>query len=162
MASLVLVLGSKVVTDVVYCVLVPDNITTWEWVFESKEYSPLYRQSQPNKEGEQLRGYVNAITKERLDWGEVKTKATHLSTALIREYGFRVGDTVSLFSTNTIWYPVAMWAAIRGGMFLFFFFSFSFLLLLLFSCASVFLQGEKKKKRLFSPGRRYWCKATVC
>jgi acyl-CoA synthetase (AMP-forming)/AMP-acid ligase II len=124
---------------------VPDKITTWEWVFESKEYSPLYRQSQPNKEGEELRGYVNAITKERLDWGEVKTKATQLSTALIREYGFRVGDTVSLFSTNTIWYPVAMWAAIRGGMFLFFlFFStssfFAFLL---------FLRERRKKSVCF-------------
>jgi acyl-CoA synthetase (AMP-forming)/AMP-acid ligase II len=144
---MVLVLVSKVVTDVVYCVLVPDNITTWEWVFESKEYSPLYRQSQPNNEGEELRGYVNAITKERLDWGEVKTKATQLSTALIREYGFRVGDTVSLFSTNTIWYPVAMWAAIRGGMYLF---SFSFLLLLLF-LRFWFSPGREEKRAFVFP-----------
>ncbi|KIW20424.1 hypothetical protein PV08_00999 [Exophiala spinifera] len=89
---------------------VPDNITTWEWAFESKSYSPLYNaQSGPS------RGYINADTKERLDWAQVKTKATLLSTALVREYGFKPGDTVSLFSTNTIWYPVAMWAVVRGG-----------------------------------------------
>jgi acyl-CoA synthetase (AMP-forming)/AMP-acid ligase II len=62
-----------------------------------------------------LSGYVNAVTRERLDWAQVKTKATQMSTALIREYGFKVSDTVSLFSTNTVWYPVAMWAVIRGG-----------------------------------------------
>ncbi|KAI1622729.1 4-coumarate-CoA ligase [Exophiala viscosa] len=90
---------------------VPEDITTWEWVFESEKYSPLYQKDQKDR----LCAYVNAVTKERLDWAEVKTKATQLSTALIREYGFQVGDTVSLFSTNTIWYPVAMWAVIRGG-----------------------------------------------
>ncbi|KIV77280.1 hypothetical protein PV11_09091 [Exophiala sideris] len=90
---------------------VPEDITTWEWVFENEKYSPLYQKDQKDR----LCGYVNAITKERLDWAEVKTKATQLSTALIKEYGFQVGDTVSLFSTNTIWYPVAMWAVVRGG-----------------------------------------------
>jgi acyl-CoA synthetase (AMP-forming)/AMP-acid ligase II len=64
---------------------------------------------------EPLSGYVNAVTKERLDWDQVKTKATQLSTALIKKYGLQAGDTVSLFSTNTIWYPVAMWAVIRAG-----------------------------------------------
>ena len=38
-----------------------------------------------------------------------------LSSALVREYGLRPDDTISLFSTNTIWYPVAMWAMIRAG-----------------------------------------------
>ncbi|KAG9796058.1 acetyl-CoA synthetase-like protein, partial [Aureobasidium melanogenum] len=60
-------------------------------------------------------GYVNAVTKERLDWNQVKVKATQLSTVWIREYGLQPGETVSLFSTNTIWYPVAMWAVIRAG-----------------------------------------------
>ncbi|KAJ9637629.1 hypothetical protein H2204_004778 [Knufia peltigerae] len=91
-------------------VQVPDDITTWEWAFEDKGHSPLYDESSGP-----LCGYINADTKERLDWREVKTKATQLHTALVREYGFRPGDTVSLFSTNTIWYPVAMWAVVRGG-----------------------------------------------
>ncbi|OAP63860.1 hypothetical protein AYL99_03087 [Fonsecaea erecta] len=89
---------------------IPEDITTWEWVFETKEFSPLYKTPR-----QPLAGYVNAITKERLDWAAVKTAATQLSTALVKEYAFQPGETVSLFSTNTIWYPVAMWAVIRAG-----------------------------------------------
>ncbi len=59
--------------------------------------------------------YVNAVTKERLDFAEVKRKATQLSTVLVHKYGLQPGETVSLFSTNTIWYPVAMWAIVRAG-----------------------------------------------
>lgn len=97
------------------CVLtdstVPKNLTTWEWAFESPEYSPVLRHPKKN-----LGSYINAITKERLDFADVKLKATLLSAALVTEYGLQPGDTVSLFSTNTIWYPVAMWATIRAGM----------------------------------------------
>ncbi|KIW22817.1 uncharacterized protein PV07_11078 [Cladophialophora immunda] len=89
---------------------VPEDITTWEWVFETKEFSPLYKTPR-----EPLAGYVNAVTKERLDWAAVKTAATQLSTAWVKEYGFQPGETISLFSTNTIWYPIAMWAVIRAG-----------------------------------------------
>jgi 4-coumarate--CoA ligase len=92
-------------------ITVPTSITTWEWLFEPGPYSPLYNKA-PSAP---LAGYVNAVTKERLDWAAVKTKATQLSTVLTRDYGFQPTDTVSLFSTNTIWYPVAMWAVIRGG-----------------------------------------------
>ncbi|KEF51801.1 uncharacterized protein A1O9_12138 [Exophiala aquamarina CBS 119918] len=91
---------------------IPTNITTWEWAFEPGPYSPLYNQPQPQQS---LAGYVNAATKERLNWDQVKTQATQLSTALVHQYGLHAGDTVSLFSTNTIWYPVAMWAVVRAG-----------------------------------------------
>lgn len=89
---------------------VPENLTTWQWAFESPEFSPTLYTSREN-----LGSYSNAVTKERLDLAEVKDVATHLSTALVREYGLKPGDTVSLFSTNTIWYPVAMWATVRVG-----------------------------------------------
>jgi 4-coumarate--CoA ligase len=46
---------------------------------------------------------------------QVKHAATALSTVLIREHGLQPGDTVSLFGTNSVWYPVAMWAVIRAG-----------------------------------------------
>lgn len=62
-----------------------------------------------------LGAYVNAVTRERLDWQQVKDKATQLSTVLIHKFGLEPGQAVSLFSTNTIWYPVAMWAVIRAG-----------------------------------------------
>ena len=62
-----------------------------------------------------LGSYINAVTKERLDFSDVKQKATLLSSALVQEYGLKPDDTVSIFSTNTIWYPVAMWAILRAG-----------------------------------------------
>ncbi|KAK3047692.1 hypothetical protein LTR09_010950 [Extremus antarcticus] len=88
---------------------IPTNITTWEWAFESS-HSGVHNQPRAN-----LGSYINAITKERLDYADVKEKATLLSSALIHDYGLQPGDTVSLFSTNTIWYPVAMWATVRAG-----------------------------------------------
>ncbi|KJX98734.1 4-coumarate-CoA ligase like protein [Zymoseptoria brevis] len=80
---------------------IPTNVTTWEWAFEQPQL--------PNGK------YENAVTKESLDYGAVKQKSTQLSTALIHKYGLKPGDTVSLFATNTIWYPVALWATIRAG-----------------------------------------------
>ena len=64
---------------------------------------------------DQLAGYTNAITKERLNWLQVKEAATHLSTALVKHYGLKEGETVALFSQNSIWYPVAMHATLRVG-----------------------------------------------
>lgn len=72
-------------------------------------YSPLHHSPKD------LGSYINPITKERLDFASVKQKATALSTCLIQRHGLQVEDTVSLFSTNTIWYPVAMWATVRAG-----------------------------------------------
>lgn len=89
---------------------VPRNITTWQWLFEDPTYSPLHRF--PDAE---LGGYHNAVTKETLNWREVKEAATHLSTALVKTYGLKEADTVALFSQNTVWYPVAMHATLRVG-----------------------------------------------
>jgi 4-coumarate--CoA ligase len=90
---------------------VPTDITVWNWLFESKKYSPLH-----NSPANQLGGYTNAFTKERLNWVKVKEYATYLSTALVRKYGLEEQQTVSLFSPNTVWYPVAMYATLRAGM----------------------------------------------
>lgn len=75
----------------------------WQWLFELK------------KSDSELAGYTNAITKERLDWAQVKEAATYISTALSKKYGLKQGQTVSLFSQNSIWYPVAMFATLRVG-----------------------------------------------
>ncbi|KAI1328246.1 acetyl-CoA synthetase-like protein [Xylariaceae sp. FL0255] len=90
---------------------VPENVTIWEWLFspESK-HSPLNR-----FQASQLAGYRDAITHERLSYQEVKDAATYISTALVNDYNLQVGDTVSLFSRNTIWYPVTLFAAMRVG-----------------------------------------------
>lgn len=85
-------------------------MTTWEWLFESEEYVPFQ-----NTSSAAIGAYNNAVTKERLDFAQVKAKATTLSTVLVRDYGLRADQTVSIFSTNTVWYSVALWATIRVG-----------------------------------------------
>ncbi|CAH0047481.1 unnamed protein product [Clonostachys solani] len=88
----------------------PTDLTVWEWAFEDRRYSPIFR-NPPSK----LAGFSNAVTRERLDFLQVKEHATHLCTALTSQYGLGRGDTVSLFSQNSIWYPVAMFAILRAG-----------------------------------------------
>ncbi|KAI7013802.1 hypothetical protein D0867_04300 [Hortaea werneckii] len=89
---------------------IPKNLTTWQWAFENPSTSPVQYSTRKD-----IGSYINAETKERLDFFEVKEKATHLCTALTSHYGLQPGETVSLFSTNSIWYPVAMWATVRAG-----------------------------------------------
>ncbi|KAK3675849.1 hypothetical protein LTR78_004490 [Recurvomyces mirabilis] len=89
---------------------IPSDVTTFQWAFESPQHSPLHCSSSDN-----LGSYIDATTNERLDFAQVKEYATHISTALIHDHGLHPGDTVSLFSTNTIWYPVVVWATIRAG-----------------------------------------------
>jgi 4-coumarate--CoA ligase len=52
---------------------------------------------------------------EHVSYADVKIHSTHLSTALVRKYGLREGDTVALFAPNTVWYPVAMFGTLRSG-----------------------------------------------
>lgn len=89
---------------------VPRDLTTWQWLFEHPYYSPLSRFPE-----DKLAGYHNAITKETLNWKQVKEVSTYLSTALVKNYGLKEGDTVALFSPNTVWYPIAMHATMRVG-----------------------------------------------
>ncbi|KAL4787029.1 hypothetical protein BJX76DRAFT_51935 [Aspergillus varians] len=88
---------------------IPTNIPIWEWLFDS-EYSPL-RTNNPD----QLGSFVNAITKEQIRYDALKDLTTYGSTSLVVDYGLDPGDTVALFSPNTIWYPVAMLATVRAG-----------------------------------------------
>ena len=88
---------------------VPTDTTVWDWLFDSSS-SPL-NHVLPHE----LAGYVDAETKERLDWVQVKEATTFISTALVRRYNFQANDTITLFSGNTIWYPVAMFSAVRIG-----------------------------------------------
>jgi acyl-CoA synthetase (AMP-forming)/AMP-acid ligase II len=83
----------------------------WDWLFESTS-SPLH-----NKSPSRLSGFTNATTRERVRYDEVKAYATYLSTALVHKLGLSAGETVALFSPNSIWYPVAMFATNRFGEF---------------------------------------------
>ncbi|OGM47711.1 AMP-binding enzyme [Aspergillus bombycis] len=88
---------------------IPTDITIWKWLFDSR-YSPLNSNSPDN-----LGAFVNAATKESIRYDALREYTTYASTALVRDYGLQPGDTVALFSPNTIWYPVAMLATVRAG-----------------------------------------------
>ncbi|KAH7142764.1 hypothetical protein B0J13DRAFT_445022 [Dactylonectria estremocensis] len=88
----------------------PRDLTVWEWAFEDPRYSPLFRYPR-----DEVAGFTNGATGERLDFFQVKEHSTHVSIALVEKYGLQVTDTVALFSQNTIWYPVAMFATLRVG-----------------------------------------------
>lgn len=89
----------------------PTDITIYEWLFgDESKYSPINRF--PENE---LAGFLDASTEKRVSWKEVKETATYISTALTENYGLSAGDTLSLFSRNSIWYPVALFAAVRIG-----------------------------------------------
>ncbi|KAF9733243.1 hypothetical protein PMIN06_009443 [Paraphaeosphaeria minitans] len=87
----------------------PTELTDWDWLFDSK-YSPINKVP-PNE----LNGFQNAVTKERVSWLDVKKYSAYISTALFKRYGLREGETISLLSQNTVWYPVAMFAGLRAG-----------------------------------------------
>jgi 4-coumarate--CoA ligase len=89
--------------------LVPTELTDWDWLFDSP-YSPLNKYP-----ANELAGFQNAITKERVSWAGVKQYSTYIATALVKRYGLREGQTISLFSQNTVWYPVSMYAGLRVG-----------------------------------------------
>lgn len=84
-------------------------MTDWDWLFDSP-YSPIN-----NCPPSELAGFQNAITKERVNWADVKKYSTYISTTLVKKYNLKEGDTVALFSQNTVWYPVAMFAGLRVG-----------------------------------------------
>lgn len=88
----------------------PPNESIWSFFFNSS-HSPLSTTSPSNSPS----GYLDASTGASLSYAEVKQKATALSTALTRNHGFKANDTVILFSQNSIWYPVAMFAVLRAG-----------------------------------------------
>ncbi|RMZ84171.1 hypothetical protein DV738_g576, partial [Chaetothyriales sp. CBS 135597] len=89
----------------------PTDLTLWEWLFEPS----LSTASPLGKAAGGVGGYVNAVTRESLSFDTVRQHAIRISQALHNEYGIGAGDTVTLISTNSIWYPVAMWAVARLG-----------------------------------------------
>ncbi|KAK5048585.1 hypothetical protein LTR84_005676 [Exophiala bonariae] len=87
----------------------PWHLPVWTWLFDS-EYSPLR-----NFAPQDIKGFTNAATKEHLSYADIKVHSTHLSTALVKKYGLQQGQTVALFSPNTVWYPCSMFGVLRAG-----------------------------------------------
>jgi long-subunit acyl-CoA synthetase (AMP-forming) len=88
--------------------LVPADVTVWEWLFESKQFDENARRN-PQV------GVTNAATKERLSYLEVKQYAEIVSATLKLLYHMETGDTVMLVSPSSVWYPVVVFAVLRNG-----------------------------------------------
>lgn len=52
---------------------------------------------------------------QHINYIDLKAHSTHLSTALVKKYGLKQGQTVALFAPNTVWYPCAMFGTLRAG-----------------------------------------------
>ena len=88
---------------------VPRDASLWSWLFESP-HSKLGRIGQA-----QVQGFTDATTGQHINHGQVKELTTYLSTAFVRDCGLGQGDSLIVYSRNSIWYPVAMLAAVRIG-----------------------------------------------
>lgn len=63
----------------------------------------------------QIASFVDASTDASISFHELRRLSTFVSTALSKHYGLKPGQTVALFSTNTIYYPVALFGTLRVG-----------------------------------------------
>lgn len=88
----------------------PENVTIWEWVFESEKFRSL--ESDP---GKPLKSFIDAETGQRLNFADAKVKSAALSIALTRLHGLQPYETVTMVAPNSIWYPVCSLAVFRSG-----------------------------------------------
>jgi acyl-CoA synthetase (AMP-forming)/AMP-acid ligase II len=86
--------------------LVAIRASIWSWIFEDEPYATP---------GPRICGYTDAITGQRLPFQQLKLYSERVSTVLHASFDVRPGDKISIFSHNSIWYPVALFAALRLG-----------------------------------------------
>ncbi|KAF2008866.1 CoA ligase-like protein, partial [Aaosphaeria arxii CBS 175.79] len=88
---------------------VPKKSTIWEWLFEPP--SSFLRSVRKESSG----GFSDAQTGRRISFDVLKQYATALSTRLSQEFTLLPGENVAVICENSIWYPVAVFAALRLG-----------------------------------------------
>jgi hypothetical protein len=88
-----------------HCV-VPLNKPIWSWLFNREA-------SEGNEDS--VNGFQDAANGDFISYRELRTLSSKISTSFTRDYGFKAGDCISVFCANSIWYPVAMYAALRVG-----------------------------------------------
>ena len=95
-----------------YSSIAPEHETLYTYHFSSPTTSPTHLYP-PEKQG----GYTNPLTHERLNWSQVKSHATYISTALVKDYGLKENDTIAVVGGGSVWYPVGVWGGVRVGMY---------------------------------------------
>ncbi|KIW99599.1 uncharacterized protein Z518_11012 [Rhinocladiella mackenziei CBS 650.93] len=97
-----LYLGSKLDTPV------PTDISIWSWLFDQALPTSKFNR-------DQTAGFRDAKSQEFLPFAEVKSLATYLSTAIAQRYDIKTGSHVTIFCSNSIWYPVVTFSTVRLG-----------------------------------------------
>lgn len=87
----------------------PDDLTVWQWLFESGQ---VY---QPPSSSHQVQGFTDVTTKKHVSYTDVKNDATSLSSALSTSYSLGEGDVVVVYSRNSLYFPIAALATVRVG-----------------------------------------------
>jgi 4-coumarate--CoA ligase len=88
---------------------VPNNVSLWSWLFSDQHLAPSGQGSRTTG------GFRDAINGQFLSFHDLKQNAIFASTALAFSLGLRPGETVAAVGLNSIWYPAALFAAVRIG-----------------------------------------------
>ncbi|KAH8589605.1 4-coumarate:coenzyme A ligase [Bisporella sp. PMI_857] len=84
---------------------VPTGQPLWSWLFDS--YSAATHSTHATL------GFYDAESGKGASYNDCKAYSTYLSTALSRYYNVTEGDRIMLFTHNSVWYPVVMFAGFR-------------------------------------------------
>lgn len=86
----------------------PTAILVWSWLFaNAAPNSPFNRQ--------QTGGFRDANTGEFISFTALKSLATNLSTSLASNYAIKPGGHVTIFCSNSVWYPALTFSTVRLG-----------------------------------------------
>jgi 4-coumarate--CoA ligase len=82
----------------------PPRSALWTWIFSHLKLPPS-----------KTRSYIDAATGFSINYHTVRSLSIYISTALTRCHGLAVGDCVSIFGDNSVWWPVGMFSVLRVG-----------------------------------------------
>ncbi|EXJ56091.1 hypothetical protein A1O7_09022 [Cladophialophora yegresii CBS 114405] len=87
---------------------VPTDASIWNWLFDNA--APHCKSNR-----QQTGGFRDAQTDEFISYASLRSLATYLSTSLALRYGIKPGSHVTIFCSNSIWYPVLTFSTVRLG-----------------------------------------------
>lgn len=88
---------------------IPAHVTAWDWIFTP--ISPSPSQALP----QEVKGFTNTDTNERLTQHQIKEYSIYLATALTKKFGLRENEVISICSPNSTWFPVTVFGVMRAG-----------------------------------------------
>lgn len=89
-------------------VVVPKDEPIWSWLFDSRHSAVTGLNS--------IKGFRDPASGEFISYTDARTLSTYLSTSFARDFQVAAGDCISIFCNNSVWYPVALFAAFRLGL----------------------------------------------